>query len=298
MQRLKSESIYLSKRERIGLISLLTILLMSTLLPLMYRKEIKINETKMYSARSDEKQVISKNKTIIPNATKKENQLKLNKTDMLKIDPNLMNRKDAQQLGIPDKVFTTLEKYRAKGAKFYSESDLKKVFGMNDKIYNKIQSRLLFPEKNKNKLLLTDTIPRSLPTKSIQTIEINSADFDVWVSLPGIGNKLAERIINFRNSLGGFYSCNQVKDVYGLADSVFQKINPYLTCSGLIQKIKINSSDLDELESHPYITPRQARFIHEFRKQNQLIRNFQALEETQYFTKEWLLKIQPYLDYQ
>ena len=41
-------------------------------------------------------------------------------------------------------------------------------------------------------------------------IGINSADTTAFISLPGIGSKLAQRIINFRNKLGGFVKIEQV----------------------------------------------------------------------------------------
>jgi competence protein ComEA len=61
-------------------------------------------------------------------------------------------------------------------------------------------------------------------------IDINTADTAAFISLPGIGSKLANRIISFRTKLGGFNSIEQIKEVYGLRDSVFQIIQPLLIC--------------------------------------------------------------------
>ena len=59
-------------------------------------------------------------------------------------------------------------------------------------------------------------------------VNINTADTSAFIALPGIGNKLALRIVNFRDKLGGFYSIDQIGETYGLPDSVFRKIKPIL----------------------------------------------------------------------
>ena len=61
-----------------------------------------------------------------------------------------------------------------------------------------------------------------------QETEINSATVDEWKAFPGVGDVLANRIVKFRNSMGGFKSVEQVAKTYGLSDSVFQVIRPYL----------------------------------------------------------------------
>jgi len=60
-------------------------------------------------------------------------------------------------------------------------------------------------------------------------IDINVADTTAFIALPGIGSKLANRIVSFRSKLGGFHSVEQIREVYGLKDSVYQRILPFLT---------------------------------------------------------------------
>ena len=55
-----------------------------------------------------------------------------------------------------------------------------------------------------------------------------SGRFSSLVRFPGIGAKLASRIIHFRGKLGGFYQIEQVGETFGLPDSSFQKIKYYL----------------------------------------------------------------------
>src|SRR6185436_20843184 len=85
-------------------------------------------------------------------------------------------------------------------------------------------------------------------------IDINTADTTAFISLPGIGSKLAVRIVTFREKLGGFYSVLQIGETFGLPDSTFQKIKQYLKLENTtIKKININTATVDELKAHPYI---------------------------------------------
>lgn len=65
-------------------------------------------------------------------------------------------------------------------------------------------------------------------TKKILTgqarININFADIEKLKDLPGIGEKLAERIITFREKNGLFKTINDLKKVPGIGDKLFNKI--------------------------------------------------------------------------
>ena len=71
---------------------------------------------------------------------------------------------------------------------------------------------------------------RSSARVVLQPIDINTADTSAFIALPGIGSKLANRIVSFRTKLGGFNSVEQIRKVYGLQDSVFMLISPFLKC--------------------------------------------------------------------
>ena len=64
-------------------------------------------------------------------------------------------------------------------------------------------------------------------------MDVNSADTTALIDLPGIGSKLALRIINFREKLGGFYAIEQLKETYGLPDPAFFPILKYQLPPGL-----------------------------------------------------------------
>lgn len=59
-------------------------------------------------------------------------------------------------------------------------------------------------------------------------VNINSADKDQLVALPGIGPKTAEAIVAYRKDNGNFKSVEELTKVKGVGDKTLEKIRPYL----------------------------------------------------------------------
>lgn len=114
--------------------------------------------------------------------------------------------------------------------------------------------------------------------------------------MPGIGNKLAARIVNFRDKLGGFYSLNQLAEVYGLPDSTFQKLSGRFKLSAEdIVVININTADVNDLKQHPYIKWNAANAIVEFRRQHGNYKSLEELLQIDFIAPDLLKKVSPYL---
>lgn len=60
-------------------------------------------------------------------------------------------------------------------------------------------------------------------------ININTADKDELMLLEGIGESYAEKIIEFRESNGGFKSVEQLKEVKGIGDKKFDEVKDFIT---------------------------------------------------------------------
>ncbi|MDZ7331932.1 MAG: helix-hairpin-helix domain-containing protein [candidate division KSB1 bacterium] len=60
-------------------------------------------------------------------------------------------------------------------------------------------------------------------------ININTADEKSWQQLPGIGPKLARRIVEYRLQVGQFNSIEELSHVKGISKSKLEKLKPYLT---------------------------------------------------------------------
>ena len=73
------------------------------------------------------------------------------------------------------------------------------------------------------------------PTKSLAyfsdrlgKINLNTADKKLLMSVSGIGENLAQRIIEFRDAQGGFSSIEELKSIKGITEAKFNKIKDYL----------------------------------------------------------------------
>jgi competence ComEA-like helix-hairpin-helix protein len=130
------------------------------------------------------------------------------------------------------------------------------------------------------------------------TIEVNTATQEDYERLYGIGKVYAERIVKFRDRLGGFYSINQIKDVFGIEDSTFQKFKKNLTIKPVkIKKININTATFEELNANPYFFSTIAKQIIGYRSK---VKPFATVDDIKnlYFVRdhpEQFDKLSPYV---
>ena len=61
------------------------------------------------------------------------------------------------------------------------------------------------------------------------TINLNTATIDQLASLPGVGPKTAERILEYRTKNGGFKKIEELMNVKGIGEKSFLKIKPLVS---------------------------------------------------------------------
>jgi competence ComEA-like helix-hairpin-helix protein len=62
----------------------------------------------------------------------------------------------------------------------------------------------------------------------IGKVDLNSADKNLLTGIPGIGEKLASRILDYRQKQAGFDSLEELKVIKGITDHNYEKIKNYL----------------------------------------------------------------------
>lgn len=65
--------------------------------------------------------------------------------------------------------------------------------------------------------------------EAVELVNINTADKDTLMTLPGIGDAKAESILSYRQQHGRFRSIEEIKEISGIKDSVFQQIKDRIT---------------------------------------------------------------------
>jgi competence protein ComEA len=68
--------------------------------------------------------------------------------------------------------------------------------------------------------------PAAAATTAKPAINLNTATVDQLETLPGIGRKTAERIIEYRTKAGGFKRIEDLMNVKGIGEKSFLKLKP------------------------------------------------------------------------
>lgn len=312
-----------SKGEILGILALLILIMLSWLLPFFYRQlfpntsQLVFTQSEMDSLalshetpsyqdfetnKKDYSQESSYDKTDLYDKKEKYFSEKTYSFHLQNFDPNSASEEQLKEIGFPDYIVRNIIKFRTVGGKFYKKEDFRKIYGMNDRIYEKIENYIQLPQyerkeyTQKNHEYKNESKPTATAgPKPIKSIDINTSDTTVWASLPLIGSKLANRIVKYRNSLGGFYKKEQVQEVYGISDSTWQVIAPRLVIAeGGITKISINEADLNTLKKHPYIK-NFAKNIVNYRTQHGIFENLDDLLKIKTIDNESFQKFKPYL---
>jgi DNA uptake protein ComE-like DNA-binding protein len=216
-------------------------------------------------------------------------------------NPNTVTEEDAQKLGLSKKLSATLINFRNKGGKFFKPEDLKKLYGLSPKLFEELENYILIP--NTKKEYKHDSVYSNTPrtyekktyTKTI--VEINSADSLSIVFLKGIGPGFTKRIIKYRTMLGGFHSMTQLKEVYGMTDSLFLILTSQIKLDvNAVTKIPINVIDFNSLRKHPYFNFQSAQAIINYRSKHGKLAEAD-IKSLGMFSDDKLKLILPYLSY-
>lgn len=62
-----------------------------------------------------------------------------------------------------------------------------------------------------------------------QTLNLNAASLEDLMALPGIGETKAQAIVDHRNTIGSFSSLEQLLDVSGISQNLWDELQPLLT---------------------------------------------------------------------
>ena len=76
---------------------------------------------------------------------------------------------------------------------------------------------------------LADQAPAPAKSAPATQININTASADQLEGLPGVGPKMAARIVEYRQKNGGFKKLEDLMNIQGIGEKNFLKLKPLVT---------------------------------------------------------------------
>jgi len=205
-------------------------------------------------------------------------------------DPNTYTLEEWMNLGLSEKQAVIVLKFTKWGIR--SNADLKKIFVISDELFE---------------LIKDSTIYKNVPAPSWQTaavpepkpvvkINVNNATVEELMTIKGVGPFFAKQIIKRRDELGGFYSEEQLMEVWKMDEEKLEIMLPgmEIEANGL-RKININKATAEELKAHPYISWNLANSIVKLRSQNGAYKSVEGIRKSVLVTDEVYEKLKRYL---
>ena len=213
-------------------------------------------------------------------------------------NPNSVSEEQAIQLGMTTRQINNIFNYRSKGGVFRKKSDLGKLYAFDSLSYQRLKPYIDLPDTFvRQPKSFAERNHNSTYIRKELIVELNSADSAQLVALRGVGPYSASRILKHRNKLGGFVKTEQLKEVWGISDSMYQVILPQITLNvGIVQKIDINRATVEHLKNHPYVWKfALARAIVNYREQHGAFKTVKDMQDIILLPDTVLLKLEPYL---
>lgn len=215
-------------------------------------------------------------------------------------NPNTATEEDFVKLGLTKKQATGILNYRNKGGKFRKKEDFAKMYTVSKELYERLEAFIIIPEEKKEEHYYADKKvvfeKKEYPPKQTVLVEINTADSLELIKVRGIGPYIAMKIIEQRTKLGGFYSKEQLREVYKIDSVRYTEIEPFLAVDPFeVKKLNINTATVDELKVHPYIRYNIANSIVSIRQQHGRFSSIEGIRKSHLVTEDVMRKIAPYL---
>lgn len=227
------------------------------------------------------------------------------KVKIYPFNPNFISDYKGYKLGMLVEEIDRLQAFRKQNKYVNSAKEFQEVTGVSDSLLNRISPYFKFPDWVKNKKqakkqFVGDANFASFSKKEkIVVKDINAASQEDLMKIYGIGEALSMRILKFKESLGGFVSMEQMKDVWGLSPEVVERLKVSFKVGAVsnFKKIDVNNASIKELAQFPYFKYNLAREIVMYRSMNGDIKNTSDLLKIKGMPVENANIIALYLDF-
>jgi DNA uptake protein ComE-like DNA-binding protein len=218
-------------------------------------------------------------------------------------NPNFITDYKGYKLGMSVPEIDRLLAFRKKNKYVNSPKEFQAVTKVSDSLLNAISPYFKFPDwvNNKKEFAAYKKYPNTAFAKKekMVIIDINQASQEDLIKIYGIGEAISLRILKFKESLGGFVSMEQMKDIWGLSPEVIENLNIHFKVLALpnLKKIDINNASIKELSQFPYFKYPISKNIVIYRSMNGDIKNIADLTKIKGLSIDKANIIALYLDF-
>lgn len=207
-----------------------------------------------------------------------------NKPKIYPFNPNYITDYKGYTLGMTNEEIDRLHAFRESNQWINSAKDFQQVTKVSDSFLAIISPNFKFPDwvtnpKPKANSYNTSYSKSSAVKSYAQKTDLNLATASQLQKVYGVGEKLSERIITYRNKFkNGFIADIELSEVWGLSPEVIERIKNDFTVKTprAINKYNLNTATRDELVTIQYIDYEVANHIIEER----ILRDgFKSLED-------------------
>lgn len=213
--------------------------------------------------------------------------------ETFRFNPNTADYDTFLRLGLRPWQAKNALKYRAKGGVWRKADDFAKLYGLSKEDFERLRPYIDIPEEHRTTVLRTEREVFDFPEKLKEgtTLPLNAADTTQLKQIPGIGSYYANKIVRYRERLGGFVSLVQLGEVEGLPADVQR----WFRLDAVdVQKLSVNKATFKELVRHPYLNYEQVKVIANYVRQYGKLHSWQDLRYSKLFTEEDIRRLENY----
>ncbi len=235
-------------------------------------------------------------------------------------DPNTADSTTLLRLGLAPWQVRSMLRYRSRGGRYHRVEDFKRVPGMTPEVYERLAPVIHIARQFRYYEDINDTLDatRSIvqrhssdsmhqhrrdslkalgrPEKfrEMMVLDLNSVDTLTLQRIPGIGSVRAQKIVQFRERMGGFVSVSQLSEIQAVPNELAEWFH---VDTDKVKKLNVNTMSVRQLAHHPYMGFTRAKAIDDYRKLHGHIADITALSLLPEFSEDALNRLQPYLEY-
>lgn len=166
--------------------------------------------------------------TTVPVTQEQPQTVSVEAEEPLLIDLNTATVEQLMKLdGIGEAKAEAIIEYRKQFLCFIDKRELNDVEGIGEKLYDKIKDNVYVGATLVPSPIYAER-PEETSTEYIEKININTADLETLMTIKGIGETKAKAIIEYREAEGNFVMIEEITDVKGIGEGIFEKIKPYI----------------------------------------------------------------------